>query len=89
MSIPEAVSLVLLAWIVGQNGQILVLDMGEPAKILDLALRLIHIHGLEPYKDIPIDIIGMRPGEKLHEELAYDGVLRSAPVDRLFIAEEN
>lgn len=89
MSIPEAVSLVLLSWIVGKNGQILILDMGEPVKIIDLATQLIKMHGLEPYKDIPIVEIGARPGEKIHEELAYDKTrLRQSPAERVFIAEE-
>jgi FlaA1/EpsC-like NDP-sugar epimerase len=89
MAIPEAVSLVLLSWVVGENGQILVLDMGTPSRILDLAIRLIRMHGLEPYTDIPIREIGVRPGEKIHEELAYDSSkLRRAPVPRVFIAED-
>ncbi len=89
MSIPEAVSLVLLSWIVAENGQILLLDMGEPTKILDLALNLIKIHGFEPYTDIMIQETGIRPGEKIHEELAYDSAkLRPSPAERIFIAEE-
>jgi len=89
MSIPEAVSLVLMAWVVAKNGQILVLDMGEPVKILDLATQLIKIHGLEPYKDIAIQETGVRPGEKISEELAYDkSRLRPSPAERIFIAEE-
>lgn len=89
MSIPEAVSLVLLSWIVAKNGQILLLDMGEPIKILDFAINLIRIHGLEPYTDIPIVITGARPGEKMHEELAYDtDKLRRSSLPRIYIAEE-
>ncbi|MDO8548113.1 MAG: polysaccharide biosynthesis protein [bacterium] len=89
MSIPEAVSLVLLSWIVAKNGQILLLDMGEPIKILDFAINLIRIHGLEPYTDIPIVITGIRPGEKMHEELAYDkNKLRRSTLPRIYIAEE-
>ncbi len=89
MSIPEAVSLVLTAWVIAENGQILILDMGEPVKILDLALNLIRIHGLEPYKDIPIQETGARPGEKIREELAYDkSRLRPSAAERVFIAEE-
>ena len=89
MSIPEAVSLVLQAWIVAKNGQILILDMGEPVRILDLALQLIRLHGLEPYADIPIREIGARPGEKIHEELTYDaGKIRQSPAARVFIGEE-
>jgi len=89
MAIPEAVSLVLSAWIVAENGQILILDMGEPIKLIDLALQLIRLHGLEPYADIPIQEIGIRPGEKIHEELAYDkSRMRQSPADRVFIGEE-
>jgi FlaA1/EpsC-like NDP-sugar epimerase len=89
MSIPEAVSLVLMANVIGKNGQVLVLDMGEPVKILDLALQLIRMHGLEPYTDIPIVEIGIRPGEKIHEELAYDSnQLIQSTAARIFIAEE-
>ncbi|OGC80249.1 hypothetical protein A2943_00025 [Candidatus Adlerbacteria bacterium RIFCSPLOWO2_01_FULL_51_16] len=89
MSIPEAVSLVLLSWIIAKNGQILLLDMGEPIKILDFAINLIRIHGLEPYIDIPITITGIRPGEKIHEELTYDkNKLRKSIVPRIYIAEE-
>jgi FlaA1/EpsC-like NDP-sugar epimerase len=90
MSIPEAVSLVLTAWIIAENGQILILDMGEPVKILDLAIQLIKMHGLEPYKDIVIQETGVRPGEKIREELAYDKTkLRPSTSERIFIAEEN
>ncbi len=89
MSIPEAVSLVLLSWIVAKNGQILLLDMGEPTRILDLAIDLIKMHGLEPYTDIAIEEIGVRPGEKLHEELSYRSEeLERSPIDRILIAEE-
>ncbi len=89
MSIPEAVSLVLLSWIISKNGQILLLDMGKPVKILDLAINLIKTHGLEPYKDIEIEEIGIRPGEKIHEELFYDkDKLKLSSVERVFIAEE-
>lgn len=90
MSIPEAVSLVLSSWVISKNGQILLLDMGEPVKILDLALNLIRIHGLEPYKDIEIKETGIRRGEKIHEELAYDKrKIKSTLLPRIFIAEEN
>ncbi len=89
MTIPEAVSLVLLSWIVGKNGQILLLDMGERIKIYDFAIQLIKMHGLVPHRDIAIEEIGMRKGEKIHEELAYDiKALRPSGVSRVFIAEE-
>lgn len=72
MSIPEAVGLVLQSATMGKSGDIFVLDMGEPMRIVDMAHRLITLYGLEPEHDIPIHIIGLRPGEKLFEELSYD-----------------
>lgn len=69
MTIPEAVSLVLQASVIGKGGDIMVLDMGEQVKIVRLAEELIKLHGLEPYRDIDIQFIGLRPGEKLYEEL--------------------
>lgn len=69
MTIPEATQLVLQAGSMGRSGTIYVLDMGEPVKILDLAVKLIRFHGLEPNRDIEVKIIGLRPGEKLYEEL--------------------
>jgi FlaA1/EpsC-like NDP-sugar epimerase len=75
MTIPEAVSLVLQAFTVGEHGNILVLDMGEPVRILDLAKTLIRISGKKE-NEIQIIYTGMRPGEKLHEELFYDAEVR-------------
>ncbi len=75
MTIPEAVQLVLQAGAMAVGGEVFVLDMGDPVRIYDLAVRMIHLAGMtvrdenNPHGDIPIDIIGLRPGEKLYEEL--------------------
>jgi FlaA1/EpsC-like NDP-sugar epimerase len=70
MTIPEACQLVLQAAAIGEGGQICVLDMGEPVKIVDLARDLILLSGLRPEEDIKIEFTGMRPGEKLYEEVS-------------------
>lgn len=69
MTIPEAAQLIIQAAAMGLGGEIFVLDMGQPIKIYDLALDLIRLSGLEPYKDIDVQITGLRPGEKLYEAL--------------------
>lgn len=73
MTIPEAVSLVLQSGTLGSGGEIFVLDMGKPIRILDLARQLIELCGLKPGEDIDIEFVGLRPGEKLYEELQHQG----------------
>lgn len=73
MTIKEACQLVLQAGTMGQGGEIFVFDMGKPVRILDMAERMIKLSGLKPYVDIPIEIVGLREGEKLYEELLIDG----------------
>ncbi len=69
MTIPEAAQLIVQAGAIGESGDVFVLDMGEPVKIVDLATNMIRLSGQEPGRDIRIDFVGVRPGEKLHEEL--------------------
>ncbi len=73
MSIPEAVQLMLQSGTMGSGGEVFILDMGEPIRIVDLAKDLIRLNGYEPERDIPIQYIGLRPGEKLYEELITEG----------------
>jgi len=100
MTIPEAVSLVVQAGAIGGRGQVYVLDMGEPVKILDLARNMIRLSGKEPEKDIAIEFIGPKPGEKLNEVLWNQGetvgptshakIFRAAraPIDPLWLEDE-
>lgn len=86
MTIPEAVSLVLQAGAYGKGGEIFVLNMGEPVRILDMAENLIRLSGYEPYKDIQIEFTGLRPGEKLYEELLMsEEGLQTTANKRIFI----
>ena len=78
MTIPEAVRLIVQAGAIGGRGQVYVLDMGEPVRIVDLAERMIRLSGKEPGTQIAIEFIGPAPGEKLHEELVGDGEVVSA-----------
>jgi len=72
MTIPEACQLVLEAGSMGNGGEIYIFDMGKPVRIIDLASKMIKLAGLEPEKDIKIEVVGLRPGEKLYEELLND-----------------
>ena len=88
MTIPEAVQLILQAVTYAEGGEIFVLDMGEPVKIYDLAESLIKLMGFVPNEDIEIKITGLRPGEKLYEELlmAEEG-LTSTRHEKIFISK--
>jgi FlaA1/EpsC-like NDP-sugar epimerase len=100
MTTPEAVSLVIQAGSIGGKGEIFVLDMGEPVKIIELAKSMIRLSGKEPDRDIPIEFIGARAGEKLHEELWGENEVvgetahpqihraRRPPVDGVWLEEE-
>ena len=89
MTIPEAVQLVLQAGVQCLGGEIFVLDMGEPIKILDLARDLVELSGLKPYEDIDIVFTGIRPGEKLSEHLFYSGEHMEATChDKILVAQD-
>ena len=89
MTIPEAAQLVLQAGALAESGNIYVLDMGEPVKIMDLAKQLIRFYGYEPGVNMEIKIVGLRPGEKLYEELMMDeeqGKMRRTEHNKIFVA---
>ncbi|MDQ4040909.1 MAG: polysaccharide biosynthesis protein [Actinomycetota bacterium] len=88
MTIPEAVQLIIRAGSLGEGGEVFVLEMGEPVEIMDLARDMIRLSGLEPDRDIAIEIVGRRPGEKLHEDLfnPYERP-QSTPAEKILAAE--
>ena len=90
MTIPEASQLVVQAGGLAKGGEIFVLDMGEPVKIVTLAENLIKLSGFEPYKDVDIQFTGLRPGEKLYEELSLEEELdqrRKTGNDKIFVTK--
>jgi FlaA1/EpsC-like NDP-sugar epimerase len=88
MTIPEAVQLVLQAFMLGNCGEVFVLDMGKPVKIIDLAEDIIRLSGLKLHEDIDIVFSGLRPGEKLYEELFIQGETYIKTVnEKIFISE--
>jgi FlaA1/EpsC-like NDP-sugar epimerase len=90
MTIPEAVQLVIQAGAMGQGGEVFVLDMGEPVKIVDLAEEIIRLSGYEPGKDIEIVYTGIRPGEKLFEEiLTSDEAAIATKHKKIFVSQED
>ncbi len=91
MTIPEAVGLILQCGVFANGGEVFILDMGEPVKITDLAEKMIRLAGLKPNEDIKIEFIGLRPGEKLYEELLVDGEHENqcqTPHEKIFIEKQ-
>lgn len=90
MTIPEAVNLVLQCGTLAKGGELFILDMGKPVKILDLAERMIRLSGLKPGEDIEIQFTGLRPGEKLYEELLIDDAnLERTMKERIFVVRQS
>lgn len=88
MTIPEAVSLVLQAGAMAHGGEIFVLDMGDPVKIVTLAENLIRMYGKIPYKDVNIRFVGLRPGEKMYEETMLQEEQKSTSHDKIYIGQQ-
>ena len=89
MTIPEAAQLLLQTGVMANSGEIFVLDMGKPVKILDLAESMIRLSGLVPYQDIQIKEVGLRPGEKLYEELLMQSEqMEKTANDKIFIERD-
>ena len=89
MTIPEASQLVQHSGAIAKNGELFVLDMGQPVKIYDLAVNMIKLSGLEPFRDIDIIETGLRPGEKLYEELLVKSeTLHKTDNDLIFIEKD-
>ena len=89
MTIPEASKLVIESGRVGENNQVYVFDMGNPVKIMDMAKNMISLSGYRPFEDIDIEIVGLRPGEKLFEELLLDTeTMLNSTHPHLFIAQK-
>jgi FlaA1/EpsC-like NDP-sugar epimerase len=88
MTIPEAVQLVIRSGSLGEGGEIFVLEMGEPVSIMQLARDMVELSGLEPDRDIAIEVVGRRPGEKLHEELFnHHERPQPTPAEKIMLAE--